>query len=239
MRGSRTVAWAAAWAGAAGVAYLILPAMGSDLAAQVARADFFATHGPVPIDMRWYGGVQQFGYSLLAQPVMALLGVRVTGAVALIAAATVFAALLVRAGVPRPLLGSLVGVVTIAGNLVSGRVTYGLGVAFGLAALLALTWHPTDTRPGGTSPTRAGPPPAARHHRRRRALVPVPAGRGWRWPGAQRCSPPRPVRWPASSSGWSGSRCCSPAATPTGWSSRWPPRCRWARRRCCSATAAG
>ncbi|GIJ25501.1 hypothetical protein Vqi01_06630 [Micromonospora qiuiae] len=165
MRGSRTVALAAAFAGALGMAYLILPAMGSDLAAQVARADFFAAHGPTPIDLRWYGGVQQFGYSLLAQPVMALLGVRLTGALALVAAATAFAALLVRTRMPRPLLGSLVGVATIAGNLVSGRVTYGLGVAFGLAALLALTWRPAPAagphgaraaiRPGGAD-TRSG-----------------------------------------------------------------------------------
>ncbi|MEU4644413.1 hypothetical protein [Micromonospora sp. NPDC023814] len=139
MRRSRVVAVAAASAVLLGVTYLALPPTGSDLAAQVARADFFAAHGLAPVDLRWYGGVQQFGYSLVSQPVMALLGVRVTGALALVAAATAFAALLVRTGVPRPLLGSLVGVVTIAGNLVSGRVTYGLGVAFGLGALLALT----------------------------------------------------------------------------------------------------
>ncbi|QKW15716.1 hypothetical protein [Verrucosispora sp. NA02020] len=147
MRGSRVVALAAASAGALGVAYLILPAMGSDLAAQVARADFFAAHGATPVDLRWYAGVQQFGYSLLTQPVMALLGVRLTGVIAVVAAAALLAALLVRTGVPRPLLGSLVGVVTIAGNLVSGRVTYGLGVAFGLAALLALTWRRSSWRP--------------------------------------------------------------------------------------------
>ncbi|MFI7645639.1 hypothetical protein ACIBTZ_06060 [Micromonospora sp. NPDC049460] len=151
MRRSRVVAVAAASAVLLGVTCLALPPTGSDLAAQVARADFFAAHGLAPVDLRWYGGVQQFGYSLLSQPVMALLGVRVTGALALVAAATAFAALLVRTGVPRPLLGSLVGVVTIAGNLVSGRVTYGLGVAFGLGALLALTLPrgpaaPTDAR---------------------------------------------------------------------------------------------
>ncbi|WP_341717025.1 hypothetical protein QQG74_24210 [Micromonospora sp. FIMYZ51] len=157
MRGSRVVALAAASAGALGVAYLILPAMGSDLAAQVARADFFAAHGLSPVDLRWYAGVQQFGYSLLAQPLMALLGVRLTGALALVGAATAFAALLVRTRVPRPLLGSLVGVVTIAGNLVAGRVTYGLGVAFGLAALLALTRSPTDARPAGSRPAGTRP----------------------------------------------------------------------------------
>ncbi|MEW2377602.1 hypothetical protein AB0883_16090 [Micromonospora sp. NPDC047812] len=155
MRRSRVVAVAAVSAVLLGVAHVVLPPTGSDLAAQVARADFFAAHGLAPVDLRWYGGVQQFGYSLLSQPVMALLGVRVTGALALVAAATAFAALLVRTGVPRPLLGSLVGVVTIAGNLVSGRVTYGLGVAFGLGALLALTLGPaapTDARPAGPGP---------------------------------------------------------------------------------------
>ncbi|WP_326563522.1 hypothetical protein [Micromonospora peucetia] len=152
MRRSRVVAVAAVSAVLLGVAYLTLPPTGSDLAAQVARADFFAAHGLAPVDLRWYGGVQQFGYSLLSQPVMALLGVRVTGALALVAAATAFAALLVRTGVPRPLLGSLVGVLTIAGNLVSGRVTYGLGVAFGLGALLALTLPRVPAPPTNTGP---------------------------------------------------------------------------------------
>ncbi|MER7167463.1 hypothetical protein ABT336_15515 [Micromonospora sp. NPDC000207] len=124
---------------ALGVTYLALPLMGSDLSAQVARTGFFAEHGPTPVDLRWYGGVHQFGYSLVSQPVMTLLGVRVTGVVAMVASAIVFALLLLRTGVPRPLLGSLVGVVTIAGNLASGRVTYGLGVMFGITALLALT----------------------------------------------------------------------------------------------------
>ncbi|MEU7757181.1 hypothetical protein [Micromonospora sp. NPDC049171] len=139
MRRSRVVAVAAGSAVVLGALWLALPLMGSDLSAQVARADFFAAHGPTPVDLRWYAGVQQFGYSLLSQPLMALLGVRVTGALALVASAAALAALLVRAEVPRPLLGSLVGVVTLAGNLVSGRVTYALGVAFGLAALLALS----------------------------------------------------------------------------------------------------
>jgi hypothetical protein len=125
---------------ALGVAYLLLPRLGSDLSAQVARAEFFAGHGYTPVDLRWYAGVNQLGYSLLSQPVMAVLGVRVTGAIALVAAAVVLAALLRRTEAPRPLAGALIGAVCIAGNLLSGRVTYGLGVLFGLAALLALTY---------------------------------------------------------------------------------------------------
>lgn len=131
----------AALAVALGGAYLLLPVMGTDLAAQVARAGFFAAHGWTPIDLRWYGGVDQFGYSLVSQPVMAVLGARVTGAAALVLAAVTLAGLMRRTQAPRPLLGSLAGAVTFAGNLVSGRVTYGLGVFFGLLALLLLTFR--------------------------------------------------------------------------------------------------
>jgi hypothetical protein len=123
-----------------GGAYLLLPRMGTDLAAQVARAEFFAGHGYTPIDLRWYAGVDQLGYSLVSQPVMALLGVRVTGVVAVLLSAVALAALLRRAEAPRPLLGAVLGAISITGNLVSGRVTYALGVFFGLAALLALTY---------------------------------------------------------------------------------------------------
>jgi hypothetical protein len=124
-----------------GGAYLLLPRMGTDLAAQVARGDFFAAHGYTPIDLRWYAGVNQLGYSLLSQPVLAALGTRVTGAVALVAASVTLAVLLRRTGAARPLLAALTGTACIAGNLVSGRVTYGLGVFLGLLALLLLTYR--------------------------------------------------------------------------------------------------
>jgi hypothetical protein len=119
--------------------YLTLPRMGSDLAAQVARADFFAAHGFTPVDLRWYAGVEQFGYSLTSQPVMAFLGVRVTGVLTLIAGPVLLAALFRRTGAARPVLGAVFGTVAFAGNLVSGRVTYGLGICLAVAALVLLT----------------------------------------------------------------------------------------------------
>jgi hypothetical protein len=131
----------AGWAVVLAAVYLLLPRMGSDLSAQVARAGFFAGHGWAPVDLRWYGGVNQLGYSLVSQPVMATLGVRVTGALALVATAVLLAVLLRRTGARRPWLGSLIGAACVAGNLVSGRVTYGLGVCFGVAALLLLTYR--------------------------------------------------------------------------------------------------
>lgn len=123
-----------------GCVYLAFPKMGSDLAAQTARAEFFVAHGYTPIDLRWYAGVDQLGYSLVSQPVMALLGVRVAGVVAVVVGGWLFAALLSRTGAPRPWLGAVAGVVCILGNLISGRVTYGIGVCFALAALLTLTY---------------------------------------------------------------------------------------------------
>ncbi|GIF04459.1 hypothetical protein [Actinoplanes siamensis] len=127
---------------ALGGVYLALPRMGSDLAAQVARAGFFAAHGWTPVDLRWYAGVDQLGYSLLSQPVMAVLGVRVAGVVSVVAGSVLLAVLLRRTGGRRLWLAGGLGLAGLAGNLVSGRVTYGLGVCLGLAALVALTFLP-------------------------------------------------------------------------------------------------
>src|SRR5690348_1771718 len=121
------------------VAYLLAPPLGTDLSAQVARAQFVERYGLTAVDLGWYGGTAQYGYSLVSPPVMALLGVRVTGAIALVVSSVALAALFTRTGARRPVLGGVIGTFCIAGNLVSGRVTYALGVAFGLLALLALT----------------------------------------------------------------------------------------------------
>ncbi len=158
-----------------GAVYLLLPPMGSDLAAQEARAGFFATHGWTPIDLRWYAGVDQLGYSLVSQPVMALLGVRLTGALTLVAAAVLLALLLRRTDAPRPMLGALVGAVCLAGNLVSGRVTYGLGVCLALGALLALT----TARPSSAPPVLPSPPPAASALPGRRWPASLSRNRSW------------------------------------------------------------
>src|SRR3954452_7897772 len=119
--------------------YLLMPPIGSELAPQTASAGFLAAHGYTPIDPRWYSGVDQLGYSLVAQPVIAFVGGLVAGVLALIVTSALLAVLFRRAGAARPWLGALIGAVCVAGNLVSGRVTYGLGVLFGVAALLALT----------------------------------------------------------------------------------------------------
>ena len=48
--------------------------------------------------------------------------------------------------VRRPMLPAVVGALALTGNAVSGRVTFGLGLLFGLAALVAVFAWPTDRR---------------------------------------------------------------------------------------------
>jgi hypothetical protein len=110
--------------------------MGTDLAAQVARGSFVAAHGLHPIDFRWYGGVNQFGYSLVTPALMALIGARWLGAISAVAFAAVFAAILVRTGARRPRFGGILGAVIAVGNVASGRVTFAAGLAIGATALL-------------------------------------------------------------------------------------------------------
>lgn len=135
------------------LALLLAPPMGTDLSAQVARAEFLRRHGlSTPVDLRWYGGTIQYGYSWLSPTIMALLGARLAGALAQVASTIALGILLVRCGARRPMIGTLLGAVAFAGNLVSGRTTYAIGVAFGLWALVALT----PGRSGSTGSSSAG-----------------------------------------------------------------------------------
>jgi hypothetical protein len=121
------------------VAYLLAPTMGTDLSAQVARADFLSRYGLATVDFRWYGGVYPHGYSLVSPALMALFGARTAGALAVLVSSAALVLLFLRTGARRPALAGALGAACFTGNLVSGRVTYAIGVAFGLLALLALT----------------------------------------------------------------------------------------------------
>ena len=119
-------------------AYLLAPPMGRDFSAQLAHAQLAESHWPELLDLRWYSGFNPLGYSVLSPPVMAVLGVRLTTALAYVASVVLFAALLKRTAVPRPVAGAIVGAVCLTGNLVVTRTTFALGLAVALGALLAL-----------------------------------------------------------------------------------------------------
>ena len=93
------------------IAYLLAPPMGRDYSAQLAHAELAKQHWPELLDLRWYGGFDPLGYSIWSPPVMALLGVRLTTALAYVVSVVLFAALLKRVQVARPVLGAVTAAV--------------------------------------------------------------------------------------------------------------------------------
>ncbi|MGW0603401.1 MFS transporter [Streptomyces sp. NPDC002640] len=143
---------------------------GGDLAAQDAWAEFVGRHPDSAYNMAWYGGMHPVSYSVVSPYLMHLLGVRTT----MMLSGTLSAGLLTlilchaRTGpAPRPAGGTgpdggtgpadgtghrhvwpaaLAGVFGLFCNAVSGRVTFGLGVLFALAAVAAVFCVPRRWR---------------------------------------------------------------------------------------------
>jgi hypothetical protein len=127
-------------AGLAG-AYLAWQPPSADLSAQFFRADQFSAHGFLIWTNYWYSGSYLAGYSLVSPALGALLGPPLMGALAAAVAAGTFAAIARRSYGDRALPGSLWFAAGTATLLLTGRITFGLGVAIGLLALLALPWR--------------------------------------------------------------------------------------------------
>jgi len=123
---------------ALGAAYVALAPPSADLAAQAYRAGLFERAGYVAWDNGWFAGHATLPYSLLSPPLMAWLGVHLTGALAAVGAAAAFEAL--AAGAGRGGRGAALAFAAAVGaHLWTGRVTFLLGLALGLAAVLATT----------------------------------------------------------------------------------------------------
>jgi hypothetical protein len=109
-----------------------------DLAAQTFRTELFQRGGFAIWNGSWYGGHYTLTYSVLFPPLAALLGPRVVGAVAVVASTYLFDRLVRQRWGERAQWATLwygVGAVSL---LVSGQLTFALGVAFGLLALRCL-----------------------------------------------------------------------------------------------------
>jgi hypothetical protein len=128
----------AALAAALSGLYLIWRPQPLDLAAQVFRADLWDRYGWVLYNDSWYEGHTVPGYSVLYPPLGAWLGPELLGAVCAVAAAVAFAALAVHAYGERAWLGALWFGLGATVSLYGGRTTFGLGLALGLLAILAL-----------------------------------------------------------------------------------------------------
>ena len=108
-----------------------------DLAAQAFRADLVADHGLVLWDGQWYGGHSTPGYSVVAPAVAAALGLWITGALTIVVSAVLFERLVGDRFGTGGRVGALWFAVGVGSSLFSGRLTFALGVAVGLAALVA------------------------------------------------------------------------------------------------------
>jgi hypothetical protein len=111
---------------------------GPDLPAQYFRTWVARSAGLVPFNNQWYDGHSLPGYSMLFPPIAAVLGARVTGLLACTVTTWAASRLL-----PGPYDGAqvffrLALAVGIIGALIIGQLPFALGLAFGLAALLAV-----------------------------------------------------------------------------------------------------
>src|SRR5919204_1596796 len=109
-----------------------------DLAAQTFRTELFE-HGGFSIwNGSWYGGHYTLTYSVLLPPAAALIGTRMVGALSVVLSAYLFDRLVRERWGEDAHWATLwfgVGAVSL---LVSGQLTFAMGVAFGLLALRCL-----------------------------------------------------------------------------------------------------
>ena len=99
-----------------------------DLAAASFRADLFADHGFLLWNNQWYSGHYLLSYSVLYPPLGALLGPRLVGALAVAAAAALFALLARRRFGAAALIPSLWFAAGISAWLLTGRIPFLLAV---------------------------------------------------------------------------------------------------------------
>lgn len=115
--------------------YLVRVPASPDLTGQLARADLVRRAGDVSWWTGWFGGLSLPTYSLITPPVMAVLGVSLTGALATVAGCYGAGVLLRNA--PRPRAGAIVFSLFAVADLLAGRVTFVVGAAFAIWALVA------------------------------------------------------------------------------------------------------
>ena len=119
------------------LAYLILQPASADLAAQVYRTDLFDEVGFTLWNGQWFAGHHTMGYSVLFPPLASVLGPRLVGALAAVAAAVLFERIAREQWGAQARLGAIWFGAASATNLFTGRLTFAFGVALALGAVLA------------------------------------------------------------------------------------------------------
>ena len=120
-------------------AYLIAAPRTPDLAGHIFRSELVGREGLAIWNGQWYGGHHTLSYSVLAPPLGWLIGPQLMGAISAVVATLCFERLAHRHfGARAARWGAIWFGVASATNLFTNRLPFALGVAFGMAALLAL-----------------------------------------------------------------------------------------------------
>jgi hypothetical protein len=123
---------------ALGLLWLLVAPDSPDLAAQAYRTRLFEEVGFAVWDDNWYAGHNLPGYSLLYPWASQLLGMRLLGVVALLLSTWAFERIARAVYGARTRLAAICFALAACGDLWIGRLTFALGVAFALLAVLAL-----------------------------------------------------------------------------------------------------
>ncbi|HET6509793.1 MAG TPA: hypothetical protein VFG42_23570 [Baekduia sp.] len=128
-----------AWLVAAVLAaiYLVVDPPSADLAAQTYRTGLFDRAGFVVFDLGWYGGHHNPAYSILFPPLASWFGPRLVGAAAAVATAWAYERLVGRATTAARVSALWFATATMV-SLVTGRLTFALGLTLATLAVLAL-----------------------------------------------------------------------------------------------------
>jgi hypothetical protein len=113
---------------------------GADLAAHVFQRDLFLQHGFALWTNYWYAGRYSFvGYSLIYYPLAAVLGIKLLAVLSVAGATAAFTAVVERTWGSVGIWAGRVFAVAAAASVLTAAFPYALGLAFALAALVALS----------------------------------------------------------------------------------------------------
>lgn len=131
-------------AAALGAVYLVMEPSSADHAAQVFRSGLFESEGLSTWNNLWFGGHHTPGYSVLFPLLGSVLDPRLVGVIATVVAALLLAAIAYRQWGERARLGVVWFSAGASISLFTGRLTFALGVAIALGAVLAAQrgWRP-------------------------------------------------------------------------------------------------
>jgi hypothetical protein len=129
----------AALAGSLAAIAVWLGPPGTDLAAHVYQLDVFVRHGFELWTNYWYAGRYTFvGYSLIYYPLAAFIGIKLLAVLSAATATAAFTLLVRETWGEQTMWATRLFAVVTAASVVTAAFPYGLGLAFMLAALLAL-----------------------------------------------------------------------------------------------------